>query len=190
MTHLLPTTSILVVDGLKYRSDFKRPWLLKQKFLLAFILHIWNQRIILRRMVYNIMVFKARFRPQKPLKVKLSIKFQGVDFSISEKSSAANVLRQIATWNETANHIPSMINNLTSTKEITTRTYFSVRSPLFGFVLPVRIIISARGQDEAKPENETKILKFREFSLCLKSIFLTRERYSLQNSFSGILFIY
>ena len=43
-------------------------------------------------MVYSLTVFEARFSPQEPLKVKLSTKFQGVDFSISENSSAANVL--------------------------------------------------------------------------------------------------
>ena len=43
-------------------------------------------------MVYSLKVFKAKLSPQEPLKVKLSIKFQGFDFSISENSSAANVL--------------------------------------------------------------------------------------------------
>ena len=40
------------------------------------------------------MVFEARFSLKKPLKVKLSMKFQGVDFSVTEKSSAANVLKK------------------------------------------------------------------------------------------------
>ena len=40
------------------------------------------------------MVLEARFSPQEPLKVKLSTKFQGVDFSISENSSASNVLKR------------------------------------------------------------------------------------------------
>ena len=64
-----------------------------QEFLLAFLLHILNLRKILRRMVYSLMVLEARFGPQEPVKVKLSTKFQGVDFSISENSSAANVLK-------------------------------------------------------------------------------------------------
>ena len=38
------------------------------------------------------MVLEARFSPQEPLKVKLPTKFQGLEFSISENSSAANVL--------------------------------------------------------------------------------------------------
>ena len=63
-----------------------------QRFLLAFSLHFWNLQKILRRMVYSLMVLEAIFSPQEPLKVKLSTKFQGVDFSISENSSAANVL--------------------------------------------------------------------------------------------------
>ena len=46
-------------------------------------------------MVYSLMVLEAIFSPQEPLKVKLSTKFQGVDFSISENSSAANVLNAI-----------------------------------------------------------------------------------------------
>ena len=63
-----------------------------QKFLLAFSVHFWNLHEILRRLVYSLMVLEARLSPQEPLKVKLSTKFQGVDFSISENSSAANVL--------------------------------------------------------------------------------------------------
>ena len=39
------------------------------------------------------MAFKAEFKPQDPLKVKLSIKFQDVDFMSFEKSSAKNFLR-------------------------------------------------------------------------------------------------
>ena len=44
-------------------------------------------------MIYSLMVLGARFSPQELLKVKLSTTFQGVDFSISENSSSANVLR-------------------------------------------------------------------------------------------------
>ena len=43
-------------------------------------------------MVYNMKAFEAKLSPQEPLKVKVSMKFQGVDFSISENGSAANVL--------------------------------------------------------------------------------------------------
>ena len=63
-----------------------------QKFLLAFLFHFLNLHEILRRMVYSLMVLEARFSPQEPLKVKLPTEFQGVDFSISENSSAGNVL--------------------------------------------------------------------------------------------------
>ena len=46
-------------------------------------------------MVYSFMVFEAGFSPQEPVNVKLSMKFLEVDFSISEKSSAANVLTKV-----------------------------------------------------------------------------------------------
>ena len=48
----------------------------------------------MRRLVYNLLAFEAEFRSQDPLKVKLSIKFQGVDFSISEKSSGTKRLTE------------------------------------------------------------------------------------------------
>ena len=45
-------------------------------------------------MVYILKAFRAELSPQEPLKVKLSMKFQGVDFSISEIENrlVANVL--------------------------------------------------------------------------------------------------
>ena len=55
-----------------------------------FLLHFWNLRETLRRMVYSLKVFEVKLSPQEPLKVKLSMKFQGVDFSIS---STVNVLK-------------------------------------------------------------------------------------------------
>ena len=43
-------------------------------------------------MVYNTKAFEAKQSPrQKPLKSKISVKFQEVDFSVSENSSVAKV---------------------------------------------------------------------------------------------------
>ena len=60
------------------------------KIFACFLLHLHE---ILCRMVYNLMVSETRFSLQDPLIAKLSMKFQGIDFS-TEKSSAVNVLRR------------------------------------------------------------------------------------------------
>ena len=82
--------SIFVLEGSKYRSNFKQLKLLIQEFLIAFYCIFEIVKFCVEW--YSLMGFEARLSLQKPLKVKLPTKFHGDDLSISENRPAANVL--------------------------------------------------------------------------------------------------